>query len=41
MFLTEMDGLDASTAIIILATNRSDILDPAVIRDGRIDQKVK
>lgn len=41
MFLTEMDGLDESGAIIILATNRPDVLDPAIVRDGRIDRKVK
>jgi proteasome ATPase len=41
MFLTEMDGLDDSGALVILATNRSDILDPAVIRDGRVDRKIK
>lgn len=41
MFLSEMDGLDDSAAIIILATNRPDILDPAVIREGRIDRKIK
>jgi proteasome-associated ATPase len=41
MFLTEMDGLEDSGALVILATNRSDILDPAVVRDGRIDRKVK
>ena len=41
MFLTEMDGLDESGAIVILATNRPDVLDPAIVRDGRIDRKVK
>ncbi len=41
MFLTEMDGLDESNALVILATNRSDTLDPAVVRDGRIDRKIK
>jgi proteasome-associated ATPase len=41
MFLAEMDGLDDSAAIIILATNRPDILDPAVIREGRVDRKIK
>lgn len=41
MFLTEMDGLEESGALVILATNRSDILDPAVVRDGRIDRKIK
>lgn len=40
MFLTEMDGLEESGALVILATNRADILDPAVVRDGRIDRKI-
>lgn len=41
MFLTEMDGLEESSALVILATNRQDILDPAVVRDGRIDRKIR
>lgn len=41
MFLTEMDGIEESNALVILATNRSDTLDPAVTRDGRIDRKIK
>lgn len=41
MFLTEMDGLEESGALVVLATNRADILDPAVVRDGRIDRKIK
>ncbi len=40
-FLTEMDGMEDSGALIILATNRPDTLDPAVVRDGRIDRKVR
>lgn len=40
-FLTEMDGLEDSAAIVILATNRHDTLDPAVLRDGRIDRKIR
>lgn len=40
-FLTEMQGLEGSSAIVILSTNRRDMLDPAVIRDGRIDFKVE
>lgn len=39
-FLTEMDGLEESAAIVILATNRPDMLDVAVTREGRIDRKV-
>lgn len=39
-FLIEMDGLDECSAIVILATNRPNSLDPAVVREGRIDRKV-
>jgi proteasome ATPase len=39
-FLSEMGGMEESSAMILLATNRADILDPAVVRDGRIDVKV-
>lgn len=39
-FLTEMQGVDESGARIILATNRPDVLDPAVIRDGRINRNI-
>lgn len=39
-FLAEMDGLDDSAACVILATNRADSLDPAIVRDGRIDRRV-
>ena len=39
--LVEMDGFDATTNIIILAaTNRPDILDPALLRPGRFDRRV-
>ncbi len=40
-FLTEMDGLETSHAFIILATNRPDTLDPAIIREGRIDRHIE
>lgn len=40
-FLAEMDGLDETAAVVILATNRPDQLDPAVVRDGRIDRKIR
>jgi len=40
-FLTEMDGLDDSSAIVILSTNRPDMLDPAITRDERIDYHVE
>ena len=39
--LTEMDGFDNQTNIIVMAaTNRPDILDPALLRAGRFDRKV-
>lgn len=41
MFLAEMDGIVESGALVILATNRPDALDPAVVREGRIDRKVR
>lgn len=40
-FLAEMDGLDDAGAMLILATNRPGDLDPAVVREGRIDRKVR
>ena len=45
MFLGEMDGVDEeqtkANPIVILMTNRIDILDPAVIRAGRISHHIK
>lgn len=41
MFLAEMDGLDESGPMVLLATNKSDSLDAAVVRDGRIDCKIQ
>ncbi|MCQ2542235.1 MAG: ATP-dependent zinc metalloprotease FtsH [Lachnospiraceae bacterium] len=39
--LVEMDGFSANQGIIVLAaTNRVDILDPAILRPGRFDRKV-
>lgn len=39
--LTEMDGFDNETNIIVMAaTNRPDILDPALLRAGRFDRKI-
>jgi proteasome-associated ATPase len=40
MFLAEMDGLEDSGAFVILSTNRPDSLDPAILRDGRMDVHV-
>jgi SpoVK/Ycf46/Vps4 family AAA+-type ATPase len=40
-FLTEMDGMEESGAIVILATNRPESIDPAIVRDGRIDRKIR
>jgi len=42
MFCTEMDGIDSlSQVVIILASNRADLIDPAILRPGRIDRKIK
>lgn len=39
--LVEMDGFDANAGIIIMAaTNRPDILDPALLRPGRFDRQI-
>lgn len=39
--LVEMDGFDVNTNIIIIsATNRPDVLDPALLRPGRFDRRV-
>ncbi|MBO4262637.1 MAG: AAA family ATPase, partial [Clostridia bacterium] len=39
--LVQMDGFDANEGIIIMAaTNRSDILDPALMRPGRFDRQI-
>ncbi len=39
--LVEMDGFDSDTNIIVMAaTNRPDILDPALLRPGRFDRRV-
>ena len=39
--LVEMDGFDANTNVILIAaTNRPDVLDPALLRPGRFDRQV-
>jgi len=40
-FLSEMDGLNAMGAFVILATNRPEAIDEALLRDGRCDRKIK
>jgi hypothetical protein len=39
--LAEMDGMDDSGAFVMLATNRPDALDEAVMRPGRIDRRIR
>ncbi len=40
--LAEMDGLEKNEAVIVMAaTNRADVLDPAIMRPGRFDWRIK
>src|SRR5690606_17531596 len=39
-FLAEMDGMQESGAFVLLATNRPEVIDQAVLRDGRCDFKI-
>src|SRR5437870_7886170 len=42
MCCSEMDGIDSlNDVVIILASNRADLIDPAILRPGRIDRKIK
>lgn len=40
-FLAEMDGMQESGAFVLLATNRPEVIDQAVLRDGRCDFKIE
>lgn len=40
MMLAEMDGFEATGAFVLLATNRLDLMDPAILRDGRINRVI-
>jgi len=39
--LNEMDGFRDSEVIVIAATNRPDVLDPAILRPGRLDRRLE
>lgn len=40
--LVEMDGMDENNGVVVIAaTNRADVLDPALLRSGRFDRQIK
>jgi len=39
-FLSEMDGIQENGAFVLLATNRPEVIDSAILRDGRCDFKI-
>src|SRR6201987_5974839 len=42
MFCTEMDGIESlNEVVIIMASNRAGLIDPPILRPGRIDRKIK
>ena len=42
MFCAEMDGIEPlQNVVVILASNRADLIDPAILRPGRIDRKIR
>src|SRR5262245_5958916 len=42
MFCTVMDGIEAlQNVVVIIASNRADLIDPAILRPGRIDRKIR
>jgi len=42
MFCAEMDGIESlQDVVIVLASNRPDLIDPAILRPGRVDRKIK
>jgi proteasome-associated ATPase len=42
MFCAEMDGIEPlENVVVILASNRADLIDPAILRPGRVDRKIR